>query len=112
MNRKELFGEITRTYQKFGWKLRRVLLNDGAQSDSSQEKLSIPENVIVEKGLINALWFSRASGAHETWELRLLSASPFALLENFDASVPESEREKRRAIMVEKLQLNPPKFDV
>ena len=112
MSQSDLFREITQTYQKFGWKLRGVLLDDEAARELVESKRLIPENVSVEKRDVNALWFSRDSGGRETWELRLLSASPFALLETFEPSIPESEREKRLTRMAEKLQMNRPKLKV
>ncbi len=112
MNQSDLFREITRTYQKFGWKLCGVLLDGQTQHESAGVRGLIPADVLIEEGSVNALWFARASEERETWELRLLSASPFALLETFESSMPDLERIKRRAIMVEKLQMNLPKFKV
>lgn len=114
MNYGDLFREITATYQKFGWTLRRVLLT----KDARRELLTQPQNsifakVAIEDSDFNALWFSRmSSDKRETWELRLLSASRFALLEIFEKTTPDFERERRQEIMLEKLKMNAPKFKV
>lgn len=112
MNLVDLFREITGTYQKFGWTLRCVLLSENAQYELTKSGFSIAENITVKSAQINALWFSRFSGGREAWELRLLSSAPFALIETFGMDVPETEREKTRATMLEKLQMNRQNFKV
>jgi hypothetical protein len=112
MNQNDLFREIIKTYQKFGWSLRLVLLNENAGRELTENGSLIPENIPIQRAPISALWFSRISGDREAWELRLLSQSPFALIETFEQNTPESEREKIRAMMVEKLQGNELKFKV
>jgi hypothetical protein len=44
---------------------------------------------------IDAIWFSRSAGnGRETWELRLLDPTPFALLDVLDQNLDETERDK------------------
>ena len=112
MNWSDLLKEIIQTYQKFGWTTRRVLLNKNLPDEFYEIRHLIHENIVIENSEVNAVWFSRRSGERETWELRLLSQSPFALIETFEPNIAESERDKIRAQMVEKLRKNLPKFKV
>lgn len=110
MSQAALLKEITATYQKYGWTLRRVLLTDDARRELSEALAALGANVAVETSTINALWFSRTSGEREAWELRSLSSSPYALFESFDKTVTESAREKARQALVHRLQnVNPPR---
>lgn len=83
-------AEIVAQYQKHGWTLRRALLS--------------PEGTIAFGGLLgnieqlesdfDALWFSRFSKPElESWELRRLTALPFALLTAASNDAPVEERE-------------------
>lgn len=69
-------AEIVETiaqYSKHGWSLRRVLL-------SSHSGGAI-DGIAVETSELNALWFTRVSQpGTETWELRRLGGSPYALV--------------------------------
>ena len=92
----EQIREILALYQKHGWLLRRVLLSDGLRVEINellQELFAGAE--IVSSPLLNAVWFSRASGrSSEAWELRHLSDTPFALVEVFSNETDAGEREK------------------
>lgn len=113
MKLSDLLREITATYQKFGWILRGALLTEAAQCElSGNAQTLISENVPIENSEINAVWFSRVCGNRETWELRLLSQSAFALVETFEQTTPESERTKRREMITEKMRANASKFKV
>lgn len=91
MNETELIREIKATYQKHGWILRRVLLTkETLEKTGASLKTDAP--VFVSE--VNALWFSRVSGAGEAWELRALSATPFALFELLRKGVSEEERSR------------------
>lgn len=55
---------------------------------------------IRERAPIDALWFARFSPPkRDAWELRLVSASPFALFETFEQDETEEEREELRREM-------------
>ncbi|MDQ2747530.1 MAG: hypothetical protein M3T96_09740 [Acidobacteriota bacterium] len=87
--------EILKQYAKHGWILRRVLL-----SAPTIEKL--PAAVFGQTDVIaadfDALWFARsAANGGEAWELRHLSAIPFALVEVFDEDDDEETREEMRS---------------
>lgn len=94
----EQIGEIVSLYKKHGWSLRRVLLSDALRvslNEALQDLFGGAE--IVSSPFLNAAWFSRASGkTRETWELRHLSETPFALLEVFGAETDEKKRDEIR----------------
>jgi hypothetical protein len=99
MNYSSLINEIVGTYQKHGWQLRRVLLRPETRA---QVKVGAPplDGENVGEGLIDALWFSRASHERrDAWELRLLAENPFALFEVFEESETEEQREEMRREM-------------
>ncbi|MGI9035242.1 MAG: hypothetical protein ACR2GD_04295 [Pyrinomonadaceae bacterium] len=98
--------EILSLYGKHGWTLRRVLLSDALRTRISDqlETLFGAEAAFVTSE-INALWFSRPSnGDGETWEIRHLSETPFALVEVFSGEDDEEIREERRAEMEAELK--------
>jgi len=79
---------IVELYEKHGWSLRRVLLTEPFNDEG------IFAEVVIEDSAIDALWFSRISKPEsETWELRRLTGSPFALIAVFDKSETNTERE-------------------
>jgi hypothetical protein len=81
-------------YQKFGWRLRRVL---STAKNSDAVLLFVSErfpDVSIEQNKLDALWFSRTNRSAETWELRRLSGPPFALVQVIDANTPENERDQ------------------
>ncbi len=86
-------GDIVSLYAKHGWKLRRVLLSKPA--DSAVESLGL-QDAEIRESTIDALWFSRRSRPEtESWELRRLVGTPFALVEVFDDGTPDDEIEER-----------------
>ena len=93
--------EIIAQYEKHGWNLRRVLL-------SAEKRKSLPEALFGTAEIVSAdleaLWFSRSSReGRETWELRVLSGTPFALVEVFEADDDEEVREETRREMETRL---------
>ena len=88
--------EILAQYKKHGWNLRRVLLSAPSQK-------ILPASLFDETDVIaaefDALWFSRASAKGEAWELRNISAIPFALVEVFEEADEEEEKEEIRLEM-------------
>ena len=89
--------EILKQYEKHGWILRRVLL-------SAPAKKVLPDSLFGQADLIaadfDALWFSRpALNGGESWELRSLSAAPFALVEVFGDDDEDEVREESRMEM-------------
>lgn len=97
--------EILSLYKKHGWTLRRVLLSETLKTtlaDSIETLFGAAEIIPSE---IDAVWFSRASGAErEAWEIRHLSETPYALVEVFDAEDEEEVREETRHEIEEQLK--------
>jgi hypothetical protein len=79
-------------YAKHGWVLRRALLID-PDLDAETSALFADADVIPSD--INALWFSRSSRPdRETWELRRLTGTPYAIDAFLDDTMTEEIREE------------------
>ena len=105
MNPACLIPEIAATYRKHGWTLRRILLSENARQAAENVLPKHGADVIVETAEINALWFSRCSGANgEAWELRRVNDAPFALFENFPLGESEEVREAKRREIERRMQ--------
>ena len=86
--------EILTQYEKHGWSLRRVLLSAKTAESISASLFGGSPIVFSE---IDALWFSRISkDGRETWEIRHLSNTPFALVAVFETAGDEAAREQMR----------------
>lgn len=85
-------GAIIATYEKHGWKLRRVLLSEQSGKLMRESVRKLVGDVPILNSVSDAAWFSRppSSGA-VAWEIRYLGDIPFALLEHVDESKPEFE---------------------
>lgn len=95
--------EILSLYSKYDWKLRRVLLTDRLKNSISDLETVFKDADILTAD-IDAVWFSRPSGKdNESWELRRLSETPFALIEVFSSEDEEETREEVRRDMEAKL---------
>jgi hypothetical protein len=100
MNQTDLITDIMAAYRKHGWQLQRVLLRSETRADVLGENATIFGGATIDKALIDALWFSRAShGNRKAWELRLVAESPYALFETFAANEPDELQEKTRLLM-------------
>ena len=78
-------AEIILAYQKYGWVLRRVLLTAALRKKLSADTSQMFDGVQVKDADIDAAWFSRPPKEDGVaWEIRHLSESPYALLENID----------------------------
>ena len=83
-------GEIVKQYEKHGWTLRRALLSDESRRVLSDSLAGIE----IASSDLEALWFSRRSKPEsESWELRRLSGSPFALVAVVPSNASEDELE-------------------
>jgi len=79
-------------YAKHGWVLRRALLID-VDLDDEMSVLFAEADLVASD--IEALWFSRSSRPHkETWELRRLSGTPYALDAFLEDTMDEEMREE------------------
>ena len=95
----ELMNDIIATYERHGWKLRRVLARPETLPLVSPASDRLREAELRDSDF-DALWFARASHAgREAWELRLVSEQPFALFEAFEADESEEDREEARVEM-------------
>ena len=96
------FEEILAQYRRHGWRLARVLAQPGtfaAGDDVSFEGAPVTESEV------DAMWFSRPSAeGREAWELRLVSETPYALFELFEADEEEEDREDVRREMEARLR--------
>jgi len=78
-------------YEKHGWTLRRVLLSDELSKRLDSVAPTLFNGIKPARSDIDAAWFTRASHAGKiTWELRLLTDPPFALLAVVDADIEDS----------------------
>lgn len=100
MNQVDRLMEITSTYTKHGWVLRRILLT-GPSLEFWRGRQPLPfTNVEVRPSEVDALWFSRSSHQErEAWELRLIAEAPYALFETFEGDETEEQRDEARLEM-------------
>ncbi len=104
MDQGKLLKEIVNSYQKHGWRLRRVLLRPETRTNISTEHIEL-EALPIEDAAVDALWFSRTShGDRVAWELRLLAETPYALFETFAANEPEQLQGESRKEMEVRLR--------
>lgn len=91
---------VIELYEKHGWTPRRALVTAAAELYDG-----ILDTKFVKTSPIDALWFSRVSKpGTETWELRRLTGSPFALVAVFDDDHDEDERETLLAEIEQRMQ--------
>jgi len=85
---------ILSQYKKHGWTLRRVLVSDSLRVQMGIAGSDIFDSAEIVYSDIDALWFSRSSrpGA-ETWELRRLGNSPYAIDAFLDEEMTVAARE-------------------
>ena len=104
MNTLERVQEILETYQKYGWKIERLLMRPETRELVEQAKVSFP-GARIENGNVDALWFSRASHNNRVaWELRLVAESNYALFETFEADEADEDCEEVRREMEARLR--------
>jgi hypothetical protein len=94
MIRAEQIATIVALYVKHGWSIRRVLLSDTLRTEISDQLENLFGPVAFVSSNLDAVWFSRPAQNSEAWELRLLSATPFALCEFFEPDDEDGVREE------------------
>ena len=100
----ERIHEIIAPYAKHGWRLRRALIRPETRAHLAGREAEVFEDIAVRDSSIDALWFARPSHAgREAWELRLVSETPYALFETFEADEQEEDREEVRLEMEARL---------
>lgn len=86
--------QIVAQYEKHGWRLRRVLIS-GGNSEAGERFEGLLQDVDPQPADLDGLWFSRSSRPGLTaWELRHLSTTPYALVENISDEASDEEREE------------------
>ncbi len=101
----ELIKEIIATYQRHGWKLRRVLLRPATCTEFNHQARELLKEARFVDAEFDALWFARPSHqGREAWELRLLAQQPYALFEAFEPDESEKEREEARREMENRMR--------
>jgi hypothetical protein len=84
-------SEVIATYRKYGWLLRRILVN-GSDGADLERKLKDLADVPITRSVVNGAWFSRPpADGPIAWEFRYLGDTPFALLESLDEKDPDFE---------------------
>jgi hypothetical protein len=107
MNQLERLTEIIALYGKHGWQLRRALLSPETRASltAGPEIMALLETAQTQDSTVDALWFARPSHAgREAWELRLVSETPYALFETFEADEAEEDRQDVRLEMEARLR--------
>ncbi len=105
MNRIDLAREIIATYERHGWKLRRVLLRPETRAEFKPQIEDAFRDAEMIESDFDALWFARPSREkREAWELRLLAEQRYALLEAFEADESEEDREEARHEMENRMR--------
>ena len=100
MNQLDNFAEVIKTYQQYGWQLRRVLCSADTRAAFGARGDELFGSASVQDATLDALWFARPShGGREAWELRLVAEPPYALFETFEADEAEEDREDLRLEM-------------
>ncbi len=101
----ELIKEIIATYQRHGWKLRRVLLHSATCKEINHQARELLKEARFLDADFDALWFARPSHqGREAWELRLLAEQQYALCEAFEPDESEKEREEARREMENRMR--------
>ena len=82
------FQELLAAYEKHGWQLRMLVLEDVRQAPEG-----LSRDVSVNNGIVNAAWFSRPpSSGPNAWEIRSLGGTQYALVEHLDEEAPDFEQ--------------------
>jgi hypothetical protein len=94
MTQLDRIHEISATYAKHGWRLRRILARPETKAALEADATIIAPEVPVTEFEVDALWFARpAIGDREAWEIRLVSDLAYALFETFEADESEEDRQ-------------------
>lgn len=96
--------EILSLYKRHGWTLRRVLMSPEFEKSLGSKRNVLFRDADMRSSNMDGAWFSRLSNPeNETWELRLLTSTPFALLDVLSKTATETEREEALTRVEEKM---------
>jgi hypothetical protein len=105
MNASDLIREIIATYERHGWRVRRVLLRTATRAGLDENAVALFATAEMIDSDFEALWFIRSShGDREAWELRLIAEHPYALFEAFEKDESEEAREEVRREMEKRMR--------
>jgi hypothetical protein len=105
MNKVDLFMELVATYRKYGWELKRALMQPATRAEVNAKESDLLALITIKEDTIDALWFARPSHNNRSaWELRLLAETQYALFETFEADENEEQREEMRLEMEARLR--------
>ena len=103
--RAEQIQEILSLYIKHGWTLRRVLLTSKQKNQIANSIEMLFKSAEIIDAEIDAVWLSRVSTENrESWEIRRLSETGYALNEVFEEDDEEEVREEIRQEMQARMQ--------
>lgn len=104
MMKSDLIKDITATYERHGWELKRVLLRFETKAEIANNLETLIRGAKLEDSSFDALWFSRPShGGAEAWELRLVAETPYALFERIGGDETVDNRAELFSQMEERL---------
>lgn len=111
MNAEPPLAEVVAQYERFGWKPQRLLLTAGTRVSASAISAAGLDRIERHESEIDAIWFTRRSIADtESWELRRLSGTPYALVTVVEDSATDDEREELLADTEQRLIENSGRF--
>ncbi len=97
--------EILSLYTKHDWRLRRVLLTPELRSALGTSLGTLFASAEIIDASVDAVWLSRKSTENrESWEIRRLSETGYALLEVFEKDDEEDVREEFRKELEARMQ--------
>jgi hypothetical protein len=107
MIKAEQITEILSLYKKHGWNLQRVLLTPQLKMDLTNKIEIIFDSADIIESDIDAVWLSRFSSENrESWEIRRLSETGYALVEVFEEDDEEEVREEIRRELEARMKSN------
>lgn len=87
-------NSVVGQYEKHGWEFRRVLATAKFRESLESEIAGPYPNAEIGNYELDALWFSRRSRPDaETWELRRLTGTPYALVTDVEDGLGAEEFE-------------------
>lgn len=86
-------ADVVAMYKKHGWTLRRILISQ-PEEISTFDSFVVAESAETFHSKLDAAWFTRRTRPNtETWELRRLTGTPFALVAVIPDTFSDDERE-------------------
>jgi hypothetical protein len=100
---------IVEQYERFGWKLKQVLLTPELRAALGDQINDLFRGVKIRDAKIDAAWFTReAKHGGVAWELRALRETPFALIEVMDRDATQDDLDAMHSAVEQKLSERQP----